>query len=194
MGPGPSLGPGALTESRSPRRSPRGHSAGSGRLRRAPQGGSSRGPGTFRAAKPRSHEPSAGAARGKPARPAAPRRGGRPPSPGTGTHRLLDDAGDDGVGQVQVLRSLRHPGPPARQTGRHRARAATGAGGGGEGGGACGQPGPPVPRPGRPRRRARAQPLPPPLRPVPACSAALPARHRGRRCLVTGRAAGREGP
>lgn len=59
-----------------------------------------------------------------------------PPQPrGAGTHRLLDDAGDDGIGQVQVLRSLRHPGASCKANG-----ASPGAGGHGDSRGGAARP------------------------------------------------------
>lgn len=71
-----------------------------------------------------------------------------------GTHRLLDDARDDGVGQVQVLRSLRHPGTPCKA----RTASRGGAGGTARAGPSRPQPDPgPVPLP-VPAPRCRSPP------------------------------------
>lgn len=95
-----------------------------------------------------------------------------------GTHRLLDDARDDGVGQVQVLRSLRHPGTPCK------ARTASRGGAGGTG---RAEPTPARPRPGPAPGAGPALPLtsapsrraPRPALPVPSCPAPAVAWRRG---------------
>lgn len=84
------------------------------------------------------------------------------PQPPLGTHRLLDDARDDGVGQVQVLRSLRHPGTPCKARTASRGGAGSGARGTARPGPSRPQPDPgpvplPVPLPG-PAPRCRSPP------------------------------------
>lgn len=124
------------------------------------------------------------------------------PQPPLGTHRLLDDARDDGVGQVQVLRSLRHPGTPCKA----RTASRGGAGGGGHGSGRA-EPTPARPGPGPAPGAGPAPPLtsapsrraPRPALPVPSCPAPAVAWRRGGaggegREGTEGAVRGREGP